>query len=170
VTVPDSVLAAFDWLPPAGWVWIPGDFASIRWQRPGDTVPRTVVLPAGYRHAHAVRAAPDGQHLLFYGENSTLDSMRFSTISTKDSKVTEWATLVGEGAWPHWLGDNTVLLDVHEPHRLGLYRVKAPGQVRRVGEVRLPVIAFSISHDMRRAVVATREYRGDIWMSRVVRR
>ena len=44
------------------------------------------------------------------------------------------------------------------------------GRSRRIGEVPLPVISFSVSRDMKRAVVATREYRGDIWMSRVVRR
>ena len=88
--------------------------------------------------------------------------------------MTAWATMIGQGAWNHWLADNTLLIDVHESHSLGsLYLTRPPCgplQVRRIGEVPLPVISFSVSRDMKRAVVAAREYRGDIWMSRVVHR
>ena len=140
------------------------------WQAQGDSVPRSVPLPQWYDHAHALRVSPDGRQLAFYGENRTLDSLRFSMVSMPDGQVTAWATMIGQGAWPHWLADNTLLIDVHESHSLGLYHLTRPLQMRRIGEVPLPVISFSVSRDMKRAVVATREYRGDIWMSSVVHR
>ena len=138
------------------------------WQRLGDSVPRTVALPQWYKGAAVVRASPDGRLLAFYGTNPTVDSMRLSVVTVPDGRVTPWFTFVGEGAWPHWLADNTVLIDVHTGHELAIYHVTGPGQSRLVGKVPRPVVSFGVSRDMKRAAVATREYRGDIWMNRVV--
>jgi hypothetical protein len=51
-----------------------------------------------------------------------------------------------------------------------LIHVTAPGTSRRLGVIPRPVSFVSVSDDLRRAVVATRDYFGDVWMTRVERR
>jgi hypothetical protein len=42
--------------------------------------------------------------------------------------------------------------------------------VDTLGEVPKPVVGMSVSADLRRAAVLTREYHGDAWMHRLARR
>lgn len=169
LTLSDSSVGIFDWLATGGWTWITDDFHHLKWQALEHGEPRAITLPDWYSEVLVVRASPDGRLLAFYGPNRSLDSMRFSVASLPDGVVTPWFTVAGEGAWPHWLADNTLVIDVHTGHGLALYHLAGPGKAVRVGGLRREVISLGISHDMKRAAVATREYRGDIWMNHVVR-
>ena len=50
---------------------------------------------------------------------------------------------------------------------VALYRVRGPGQVERLGTIQRPVVSISVSGDLRRVTVGTREYKGDAWMYKV---
>ena len=168
LTIADSAPESFDWIPSGGWTWIPEGMRRIMWQGSSDSAPRTLAMPASFTYVHVVRASPDGRRLAFWVEGEAGDSLRVVVASLASGELTTWHIFAGEGAQLQWLNDNTIILDVHRAHAEDIYHLTGPGKSRPVGEVRRTVIAFSVSRDMKRAIVGTREYRGDIWMSRVV--
>src|SRR6059036_2088010 len=99
-----------------------------------------------------------------------LESLTVRMISPTDGRATRWATFFAENGWIQWLGDGSIMTLVAESQRIvTLYRVRGAGRVNKVGTIPRPVDWVSISRDGRRAVVTTRDFRGDIWLARVVR-
>ena len=170
--IPDSAIKDFDPLPDDGWAWIPSDGRSIRVQRHGDAAPRSYPVPGWYINASSVVAAPDGGEVAFIGyDAATYDSLGLSVMSLADGKVTPWIAFFAENSGFRWLPDHSILLRIWETQEsVSLYRVRGPGLVERLGTIPRSVARFSVSDDLRRAAVVTREYHGDAWMSRVVRR
>ena len=50
-----------------------------------------------------------------------------------------------------------------------LLQLRGPGQLKRLGTIPRPVAGVSLSRDLKRALIVERSYRGDAWMSRIVR-
>jgi hypothetical protein len=50
-----------------------------------------------------------------------------------------------------------------------VFTADGPGRLARVGTIPQSVNSLSTSRDLERAVVNTRDYRADAWMSRVIR-
>jgi hypothetical protein len=47
--------------------------------------------------------------------------------------------------------------------------MRSPGQIDRLGAIPRPVHGLTVSNDLKRAVIVTRDYHGDAWMYHVVR-
>jgi len=169
--IADSAVVDFAVLPDGGWVWIPADGRSIRVQRRGDAAPKSFPVPGWYINARGVTAAPDGKAVAIIGyDAATYDSLGLSVMSLADGKVTRWAAIFGESSYLRWLPDGSILFTVWETQETATpYRLRGPRLSERLGTVPRPVTSFGASSDLRRAVVVTREYHGDAWMSRVVR-
>jgi hypothetical protein len=59
---------------------------------------------------------------------------------------------------------------MHHEDAFTLYRLRAPGQMVRLGTIPRPVRALSVSQDLKRAIVMVRDYHVDAFSWRVVRR
>lgn len=170
LAVGDTSILTFTSIPRGGWAWI-SDGSSIRVQRAADSLPRSIVLSRWYGLVRDVNAAPDGEHLGYIGYNAALDSARLGVVSLVDGSTTPWTTfLVAGNATFRWLPDGSALLSLRAARdTVTLYRVRGPGLVDRVGVIARPIESWTVSNDLGRAVVTAREFRGDAWMSRVVR-
>jgi tRNA A-37 threonylcarbamoyl transferase component Bud32 len=169
--IPDSMILDGAPLRDGGWVWIPAGGRTIRVQRRGDPAPKSLPVPDWYLGASGVAPAPEKEEAAITGfDAATYDSLGLSVMSLADGKVTPWVAIFGERSWFRWLPDGSILLSIWETQEsVTLYRVRGPGRVERLGAIPRPVTSFSASSDLRRAVVVTKEYHGDAWMSRVVR-
>lgn len=167
-TVPENVASTT--LPAGGWVWIPPGGRSINIQRHGETTPRSFPVPP-YQLASAPSVTPNGSELAFIGyDPATWPLMRLSTMSLSDGTVTEWLAYLCVGSTARWLPDHSILLWVEEPAKIyTVYRVRGPGQKERLGTIPRRIELLSVSNDLRRAAIVTRDYHGDAWMSTVVR-
>lgn len=169
--IADSLITNWTPLPDNGWAWIPSDRLRIATQRPGDAAPRIFPTPDWYAAAFTLDPSPDGKQVAFVGWNApSVDSAGLSVMSLSDGKSTPWMAAFAEGAEARWLPDGSILFLVWESQEtVALYRLRGPGRVERLGTIPRPVTGLSVSDDLRRAVVQTREYHGDAWISKVVR-
>jgi hypothetical protein len=172
-----------EWLPPdstawwmnpvagRGWVWM-GQDSSVHVQLGNERTPRTYPIPAQYNRVERIVASPDGRHLALVGwKTTTADSLRVTVLSLADGAAEPWVTIYGEDYYADWLADGSFVLCVSEPQDTWtMYRIRGPGRVEKVGTVPRPISSISTSQDFTRAVVVTRDYLGDAWMFRVVRR
>jgi hypothetical protein len=98
--------------------------------------------------------------------------MRVRVMSLADGTVTPWFTAVAAGGGDlDRLKDGSFLLRVHDtPETYSLYHLLGPGRSVKLGMIPGKVSSLSVSADLKRAAVVMREYHGDVWMTRVVRR
>ncbi len=164
-TLPDS--AWWDWtsLPDGGWAWIPNG-TEIRVHLGGKT--RSFPKPSWYEVFSGMSAA--GGRLFVRGWNaSTVDTMGVAELSLRDGTVTRWYSQFVDDARIGALGDGTGLFYANETaENVTLVHLLGPGSSRRLGTVPRPVRTISVSNDLKRAVVVTRDYFGDVWLHRVV--
>ena len=141
-------------------------------QLPADTAPRRIPLPAWYGGAFHVDVSRDGRFVVFSGTNApTADSLGVSVLSLADGAVTHWLTIFGEEVDVSWLKDGTLLLLLGDtPETYSIYHLLGPGRAVKLGTIPRRVSSVSVSKDLKRAAVVVRDYRGDVWMSKVVRR
>jgi hypothetical protein len=153
----------------AGWAWAL-DGRTLNVQRDGETVPKKIRLPSWHRGPSAWSASQDGGTLAFSGYNASYDSIGIGLLSLSDGNSTHVWTTVGAYARLWWLQDGSLLIIVFDSlESATLYRARIGGPIERLGSVPRPVSRVRVSNDLLRAVVSTREYRGDAWMSKVVR-
>ena len=70
-----------------------------------------------------------------------------------------------------WLKDGTLLLLLGDtPETYSIYHLLSPGRAVKLGTIPRRVSSLSVSDDLKRAAVVVRNYHGDAWMSKVVRR
>ncbi|HXH28710.1 MAG TPA: hypothetical protein VNL37_06670, partial [Candidatus Polarisedimenticolia bacterium] len=166
--LPVSKVTEFAMLPD-GWAWIPPGNDSIIVSRGGrrSAIPR----PAWFSTLHTVSAEANGHRLVFTGWNTaTFDSLGVAVVPVDGGTPTLWTAPFAEDGGASWLPDGSVALKVQPTQDIvALYRVRGPGQVERVGVVPRPVASLEFSRDLRRAAIATRDYHGDVWMSRISR-
>ena len=172
LVVPDPVPNAYAHLPTGGWVWVRAWKPEMSVQLPADTFPRRIPLPAWYSAAFYADLSRDGRFVAFSGSNApNADSMRVSVLSLADSAVTPWFTSFDALGQVSWLKDGSLLVLVGEtPETYSIYRLLGPGRAEKLGAIPRRVSSVSVSRDLKRAAVVVHDYRGDAWMSRVVRR
>ena len=164
---PDS--SVWDWEPMPGgeWIWI-RDGLAMQIHSAGRT--RTIPKPDSYEFVTSLSSSPGGR-VAFAGWNTgTADTMRVSELSLPGGTVIPWASeFVDDGSF-RVLGDGSMFFHAWETASTAvLYHLTAPGLKRRLGMIPRPITDLSVSDDLRRAVVATEDYFGDAWISRVVR-
>lgn len=171
LTVRESSIVAFTNLPGGGWAWIPEDAAAIEYARPGAAV-RRIPLPSWYSAAIDIDAFPGGNRVAFVGWNQpNEDSLRVGTMTLPDGAVTTWATYSGENAQVQRLPDGSLLLYLADtPQTYSIYRVRGPGQVEPIARMRQPMVAVSLSADLRHAAAITSTRRADAVQYQLVRR
>jgi len=85
--------------------------------------------------------------------------------------VTPWFTSFDALRQVGWLKDGTLLVLFGEtPERYSIYHLLGPGRAEKLGAIPRRVSSISVSKDLKRVAVVVRNYHGDAWMSKVVRR
>jgi len=167
--LPDSLVTDFTALPD-GWAWIPPGGQQVVVQASGRT--RTVPKPAWFANIVNVSSSPDGKRLVYAGwDAATDDTLRFDVVSLDGGNDTPWASFFGEQGAAHFLSDGSMLINISGTQEsVTLYRAVGPGRIERLGTVPRPVLGLTFSRNGRRATVLARDYHGDAWMSKVVKR
>jgi hypothetical protein len=167
--LPDS--ANMSALPLAdGWAWIPASADRVVVRQGART--REFPMPAGYALLLDV-AVDEARHRLFYvgPRESAADSVGVGMLDLTTGSMTPWVTLAGGGTDITVLSDGALLLALEAtPYSFVFHRLTGPGQISRVGNKPLHALSVSVSSDMKRAIVSTRGYRADAWMSEVITR
>ena len=167
--LPDSLI--LDFAPVRdGWAWIPAPGDRIVVEQGGRR--REIPKPPWLATVFNVNATAISDRIAITGWNlSTFDTLGFYVIGTDGSNETMWGKLFAESGAGRFNSDGTLQLTVFQTQdAASLYRVPAPGKLVRLGTVPLPVAQVSASADLRRLAVVVRDYHGDVWMSRVVKR
>jgi len=169
--VADSAIWQFTALAGGGWAWLrPG--AGVAFQRSGESQPHFLEQPDWFSTLFTIAVSSDGNTLLVTGlDAATNDSIRVERLSLTGGGGTPWVTEPAEIGYLTPLFDGSFLLARWEGQQVAtLERLRGPGSAERLGTIPRPLTAFSASADLRRAVISAYDYRGDIYMSRVVGR
>jgi len=155
---------------PDGWAWIPGSDDRIVVQRAGRTT--EIRKPAWFGVLFQVNADPTGRRIGMSGWSaSTFDTLGVAVVSSDGGTPVMWAKHFAEGGGMVFLSDGSLGFEVlPSEETVTLYRVPAPGQLDLLGTVPRPVTGVTGSADLKRVSVDTKDYHGDAWMSRVVKR
>jgi tRNA A-37 threonylcarbamoyl transferase component Bud32 len=171
-SVPDSGVNAWTAVPDDGWAWFSLGARTIKIHRRGDSAPRMFPLPRWFENALVLAASADGATVVLtgWGPSPIVDSLGVGVLSLRDGTFTPWVSMFAEGGWGRFLPDRSMLLQIEETvETVTLYRLRGPGQVERLGAIPRPVERLTVSNDLKRAVIVTRDYHGDAWMYHVVR-
>jgi len=171
-SVPDSGIGDWTSLPDDGWAWWPLGTKTIKVHRRGESAPRTFPLPGWYEVVLDLSAGADGATVAVagWGPAPSVDTLRISVLSLVDGTFTPWVSMAAEGGWGLLLRDHSMLVQIRETQEtVTLYRLRSPGQVERLGAIPRPVYGLTVSNDLKRAVIVTRDYHGDAWMYHVIR-
>jgi Protein kinase domain/WD40-like Beta Propeller Repeat len=170
--LPDSNIVDFDAIPGGGWVWVPIGGQTISLNRPGQTGTRTFRIPDWYALMFFASASPDGKHLLMIGWGApSEDSARLSVLNLTDGSVRPVRTFYAEFARANWLADGSIMLaqwDTQES--VSLFHILDSGAAERLGTIPRPIAGITVDRYLKHAAVTLRDYHGDAWMSRVVKR
>jgi hypothetical protein len=165
-TIRDSLLWDWSVLPDGGWIWIADGGQTIRMHVGGQL--REIPKPDWYEVVLQVSASAG--RVAFNGWNSrTADTMRVSELSLADGTVRPWLALFVDDGDLGMLADGSVVFTAFGSADIAtLYHSPEPGNVRLIGTIPRPIgEKLSVSDDLRRLEVATRDYFGDVWLSRV---
>jgi hypothetical protein len=168
-TVADSLLWDWSVLPEGGWIWIPEGGQVMRAHVGGQL--REFPKPEWYEVVLQISASAG--RVAFNGWNSrTADTMRVSELMLADGTSRPWLAFFVDHGDLAMLADGSVLFSAYEAADIAtLYHSPDPGRVRLLGTIPRPIGEdLSVSDDLRRVELATREYFGDVWLSRVERR
>ncbi|MFN8652193.1 MAG: protein kinase [Gemmatimonadales bacterium] len=167
IDLPDSIITDVAPLPD-GWAWIPANGDRIQVQRGGSTI--SIPKPAFFYGMFRLLPAPDGKSLFVMGWNaSTVDSAVVAAVPIGGGAATVWASDAAEDGGFDVLPDGSLLfMPFDTPRSQVLYRVRAPGQMERLGSVPKSTLGVSPSHDLKSVVVLEQLHRGDAYRSLVV--
>ena len=170
-TIPDSDARDIDRVSENQWGWIPPNGTSIKLQRTGETSARTYSIPPWYHGVYKLHGNPDGTSLAFLGWKApNQDSLALGILDLSDGKFLKvWAGFA-EGGAIRWMDDGGILLVLFDtPESISFYRVGREGSQVRIGSMPRPMAGVTVSRDLKRAVVMSKDYKGDAWISKVVR-
>ncbi len=155
---------------PDGWAWIPGSDDRIVIQRGGRTT--EIRKLAWFGVLFEVSADPTGRRIGMSGWNaSTFDTLGVAVVSSDGGSPVMWTTHFAELGGMAFLSDGSVGFEVWPSQETAtVYRVPAPGRMQLVGTVPRPIADMTVSADLKRVSVDTKDYHGDAWMSRVDKR
>jgi len=171
-TVPDSAIGVWNALPDDGWAWVPVGTRTIKVQRRGESAPRTFPFPGWFDSALGLSSSADGQSVVLtgWGPSPIVDSLRVGVLSLRDGSFTPWVTMAAEGGWGRFQPDHSIFVQILETQEtVTFYRLRRPGRLERLGAIPRPVQRVSVSNDLKRAAIVTRDYHGDAWMYQVIR-
>jgi dipeptidyl aminopeptidase/acylaminoacyl peptidase len=183
VSTRDSSITAYTPLT-GGWAWIPSSKTPssdrIRLWTPGESVPRDLRLENKLL-VYDIAAAKGHPWLASLAINPAQDSAFLDVTVLPNGPAARWAEFKTAAAsatpesgleWPRvsWLADGSLLLSSQETETTStLYRIRGPARVERLGTIPRVVQSFSISLDGRQAAFVINEFKGDVWLARVVR-
>jgi len=172
LAIADSPIPFAAPLPDGGWLWVANGGRALRLQQHGETGAKSLPLPEWYAFIFGVRVhAASGKVAILGWNAATLDSLGLTVWTLPDGKPSRWAANFGEGGGFRWLPDGSIMAWVWRTQQtLELLRVSGPDRVESLGILPRPVTSFDVAADLRRAVLVTRDYHGDVWMSKVTRR
>ena len=152
-----------------GWVWVPEGGSRLRIARGGT--PRVLAVPASYEMVIQMSGRPDGTLAVMGWNAGTADTIGVNSIDLETGAATLWRAEPVEDALIRMHADGTLLYGRWESREsVVLYHLTSPGAARLLGAIPRPVSGLSVSDDLQRATVGSREYFGDVWMMRVVTR
>jgi tRNA A-37 threonylcarbamoyl transferase component Bud32 len=166
LAIPDSNVWGYAALPGGGWIWLPLGGEELKIHSDGRT--RTFRIPSAYEVVVALSASPQGVMLLGWNAGSA-DTMRVSELSLQDGSATVWFSAFTDGGNIQALDDGSVIFHMYETEASAtILHITGPGSVRELGSIPRPITGLNVSDDLRRAMVGTRDYFGDVFLSRVV--
>ena len=125
------------------------------------------------RRADRLTADPAGQRLAIIGWNAgTYDSVGVAVVPLGGRR----GRALGQPARPsrsaaRFLDDGSLLFTPWDtPESAVLYKMSGPGRLERLGRMPRPIAGISVSRDLKRIAYVERNYHGDAFMSRIVRR
>jgi Tol biopolymer transport system component len=168
-TIPDSLLVDVRAVPD-GWAWIPSSKDRVRIERAGKTV--EIAKPAWFGELTRLALDHAGERLVMVGWNAgTYDSLGIAVAPVGGGTPALWAADAAEGGDAMWLGDGSVLfMPWDTPESALLFKVGGPGRLTRIGRIARPSAGITVSADLKRISVVERNYHGDAFTSRIVRR
>lgn len=112
----------------------------------------------------------DRDQLVFRGWNAgTNDTMGVSLLPLRNGTATQWLSLFVDDGRVDALNDGSMLFHAYESAESAtLIHLTGPGSSRRLGTIPRPISGLTLSDDLRRVVLTTRDYFGDVWVMRVV--
>ncbi len=155
---------------PGGWAWIPGGGQSVEVRADGRS--RSIPRPPWFAVVFNVSASPDGRSIAYTGWHAeSYDTVRVDVVPAGGGPAERWFAGFGENGYGSFLADGSLVFPLWGTEEaVTLYHVRGPGRAESLGTIPRPVDALTVSKDLRRVTVHTREYRGDAWMSTVLRR
>ena len=152
-----------------GWVWLPEGGSRLRIARGGAR--RDLAVPASYEMVIQMSGRSDGALAVMGWNAGTADTIGVNSVDLETGAATLWLAEPVEDALIRMHADGTLLYARWESREsVVLYHLSAPGAARLLGAIPRPVSGLSVSDDLERATVGSREYFGDVWMMRVVTR
>ena len=155
------------------WAWIPSDGRSIEIQRDDESKPRRINLPRWYKDIFWVSGAPDGKIAFAGWQAPNEDSLGVGIYSPEENRFKQAYTTFGEGGGTSWMADGSLIAIINDtPESETFYHIREGRPPTRLGSTPRLIsqnITVSISRDLRRAFIITRDDRRDVWMSKVVR-
>ena len=132
---------------------------------------REIAAPAWFNFLIGVDVSRDGRRMGYSGWNkATFDTVAIDVTPVDSFAPVRWFAGFAEDGGGMFLPDGSLLVRVYATQlSVALYHLRAPGRAESLGEIPRPAASVFVSQDLRRAVVNTRDYHGDAWLSRVVR-
>jgi hypothetical protein len=168
-TLPDSLIADVRAVP-EGWAWIPSGKDRVRIQRAGKTV--EIPKPAWFGELNRLAIDSAGGRVAILGWNAgTYDSIGVAVAPLAGGPPVMWTADAAESGDAMWLGDGSLLFTPWDtPESALLVKLGGPGRISRLGRISRPSAGISASADLKRISVVERNYHGDAFTSRIVRR
>jgi hypothetical protein len=153
-----------------GWAWIDASGEHILVRQGSRT--RTFPKPPWLWAMGRIIADDRGLRISYLGWGSEReDSLGVGVISLEDGSSTRWASIFAENGGTAFLPDGSMLLVIWErAQAITLYRMRAPGDLVRLGTIPRPVSDISVATDLKHALVTVRDYHADAWMARITPR
>jgi hypothetical protein len=154
---------------PGGWAWIPSGGSRIVISQNG--VRREIPKPAWFYGFNNLAISPDKTQLLYGGWNvATSDSIGYEIMPLAGGPARRILTRFAEQSWSMWLADGSVLVGIWDTaESVALHKVGPDGRIELLGAIPRLTRSISVSQDMKRMTIQTRDYKGDAWMYRVVK-
>ncbi len=167
--LPDSTIVGVTAVPD-GWAWIPKERDRIIVERGGSR--REIAIGAWFGGINSVEASPDGMSLLYTGwASSTDDTLRVDVVPVSGGTPVSWSRSFAESGYATWLADGSIAFLVWpSSNAVTIHKVTAPGRYTTLGTLGHVATFVTVSRDLQRATLMWRDYRGDAWMHKVVKR
>jgi hypothetical protein len=168
-TIPDSLAADVRPLSD-GWAWIPSSKDRVRVERAGKTV--EIPKPAWFGQLDRLAVDAKNERVAMGGWNAgTYDSIGVAVAPLAGGTATFWTADAAEGGDMMWLDEGSLLFAPRDtPESSLLYKLTGSGKPTRLGRISRPNAGISVSADLKHLSVIERNYHGDAFTSRIVRR